>query len=171
MLADKLVRIDIDAIALAGRSRAELAIPGDARVSLEMLLEHLPEGRSAPDGIASACAALKARASEHIDAERPGILPAIEAMRAAVPPDTVVASDMTEIAYISNERFLTGHSRSWLHPVGFGTLGYALPAAIGAKFGRPDAPVASLIGDFGLHYTMSELGVAVEHGLSIPIIL
>lgn len=54
VLADKLVRIDIDAIALAGRPRAELAIPGDARVSLEMLLEHLPEGLRASDGIASA---------------------------------------------------------------------------------------------------------------------
>ena len=171
VLADKLIRIDVDTTALASRPRAELAIQGDARVSLEMLLEHLPEVHGEHGDIASACTALKAQASEHIDAERPGILPAIEAMRAAMPADAVVASDMTEIAYISNERFSTGYPRSWLHPVGFGTLGYALPAAIGAKFGRPDAPVATLIGDFGLHYTMPELGVAVEHGLSIPIIL
>ena len=59
----------------------------------------------------------------------------------------------------------------WHHPYGFGTLGYGLPAAIGGKIGRPKTPVVAIAGDYGFHYTMQELGVAVELGLSLPIIL
>jgi thiamine pyrophosphate-dependent acetolactate synthase large subunit-like protein len=55
--------------------------------------------------------------------------------------------------------------------VGFGTLGFALPAGIGAKFGRPDTPVAVMIGDYGLQYTINELGTAAEHKLPIIVLL
>ena len=59
----------------------------------------------------------------------------------------------------------------WHHPFGFGTLGYALPAAIGGKIGGGDQPVVAIAGDYGFQYTLQELGVAVELGLSLPIIL
>ena len=61
--------------------------------------------------------------------------------------------------------------RAWLHPTGFGTLGFALPAAIGAKSGVGDRPVAALLGDYGFQYTLNELGTAVELGQSLPILL
>lgn len=59
----------------------------------------------------------------------------------------------------------------WHHPYGFGTLGYATPAAIGGAIARPGKPTMAIIGDYGFHYTMAELGVAVELGLSLPIIV
>ena len=59
----------------------------------------------------------------------------------------------------------------FLHPIGFGTLGYAVPAAIGAKFGAPERPVLALAGDYGFQFTMQELAVAVEYALPIPIII
>ena len=59
----------------------------------------------------------------------------------------------------------------WHHPTGFGTLGYALPAAIGGAIGRPGLPRAAIIGDYGFQYSLPELGVAAELGLSLPIIL
>jgi thiamine pyrophosphate-dependent acetolactate synthase large subunit-like protein len=92
-------------------------------------------------------------------------------MRDALPRDAIVASDMTQIAYAANEVFPVYTPRSWIHPVGFGTLGFALPAAIGAKFGRPDTAVAAMMGDYGLQYTVNELGTAAEHRLPIPILL
>ena len=61
--------------------------------------------------------------------------------------------------------------RTWLHPVGFGTLGFALPAGIGAKFGCPDKPVAVMIGDYGIQYTINELGTAAEHKLPLVILM
>ena len=81
--------------------------------------------------------------------------------------ETIIASDMTQIAYAANEIFPVDQPRTWLHPVGFGTLGFALPAGIGAKFGRPETPVAVMIGDYGLQYTINELGTAAEHKLPV----
>ena len=59
----------------------------------------------------------------------------------------------------------------WLHPNGYGTLGYALPAAIGAKLGAPARPVVALVGDAGLLFTVQELATAVDEGLCLPILL
>ncbi|MEL6296851.1 MAG: thiamine pyrophosphate-dependent enzyme, partial [Pseudomonadota bacterium] len=59
----------------------------------------------------------------------------------------------------------------WHHPTGFGTLGYATPAAIGGAVARKGLPTMAIIGDYGFHYTMAELGVAVELGLPLPIVL
>ena len=59
----------------------------------------------------------------------------------------------------------------WHHPFGFGTLGYALPAAIGGAVGRPGLPTLAIAGDYGLQYTIQELGTAVELGLPLPILV
>lgn len=59
----------------------------------------------------------------------------------------------------------------WHHPYGFGTLGYALPAAIGGKVGVGDQPVVAILGDYGFQYTVQELAVAVELELTLPIII
>ena len=54
---------------------------------------------------------------------------------------------------------------------GFGTLGYGLPAAIGAALGAPDRPVCGLIGDGGIQFTLAELGSASEAGTAMRMIL
>ena len=61
--------------------------------------------------------------------------------------------------------------RTWFYPAGLGTLGCALPGAIGAKIALPERPVVALVGDGGLLFTIQELATAVEEALSIPIIL
>ncbi len=92
-------------------------------------------------------------------------------IRETLPEETVIASDMTQIAYAANQVFQVSKPRTWLHPVGFATLGFALPVGIGAKFGVGEKPVAVLHGDYGLQYTINELGTAVEHKLPIPILV
>ena len=75
------------------------------------------------------------------------------------------------VAYVAKEIYPMERPSKWHHPFGFGTLGYALPAAIGGKIGKPNKPVVAIMGDYGFHYTMQELGVAVELKLGIPIII
>ena len=106
-----------------------------------------------------------------IEAERPGILDVNDALRAVLPADTRVFSDMTQFAYAALEVYPATHPRLWHHPSGFGTLGYALPAAIGGKIGVGDKPVIAIAGDYGFQYTLQELAVAVELELSLPIII
>jgi thiamine pyrophosphate-dependent acetolactate synthase large subunit-like protein len=61
--------------------------------------------------------------------------------------------------------------RTWFYPAGFGTLGCALPDAIGAKLALPQRTVLALVGDGGFMFTVNELATAVEEGLSIPVVI
>jgi thiamine pyrophosphate-dependent acetolactate synthase large subunit-like protein len=61
--------------------------------------------------------------------------------------------------------------RRWFHPTGFGTLGYAMPAAIGAKLATPDRPTVAIAGDAGFLFTVQELATAVELNMPLAILL
>lgn len=165
-----LIRIDIDADSLARPHTAEIAIQADAKTTLEAiaagLARHAGTGKS--DIAQSAKDELFLVVS---DVNRQAILKALEVIREALPRQTIICTDMTQIAYVANEVFPVYEPHTWFHPVGFGTLGFGLPAGIGAKFGRPEAPVAVLVGDYGLQYTLNELGTAAEHKLSIIILV
>ena len=65
-------------------------------------------------------------------------------------------------------RWYLGDRPRWVNRQG---LGFALPAGIGAKFGVGERPVAVMIGDYGLQYTINELGTAAEHKLPIVILM
>ena len=95
----------------------------------------------------------------------------LNAVRAALPEDGQVFSDMTQIAYTANFYFPCEKPRRWFHPLGFGTLGYAVPAAIGGQIACPDRPTIAIVGDGGFLFTMQELGTAVELGLPLPILV
>jgi acetolactate synthase-1/2/3 large subunit/5-guanidino-2-oxopentanoate decarboxylase len=166
----RFIRIDKDAGALA-RGPQGLHLRCDAGAALRKLLE-MAQGHT-PDTDWAAADVVRARARwrADVDAERPGILPLCDALRDAVPEDTMIYSDMTQFAYVAKEVWDMERPGHWHHPYGFGTLGYATPAAIGGAIARKGAPTLAIIGDYGFHYTMQELGVAVELGLSLPIIL
>ena len=78
---------------------------------------------------------------------------------------------MTQFAYVAKEIWDMAAPGLWHHPCGFGTLGYALPAAIGGKVGVGDKPVVAIAGDYGFQYTLQELGTAAELGKPLPILL
>ena len=62
--------------------------------------------------------------------------------------------------------------RSWFNSsTGYGTLGYGLPAAFGAKLGAPARPVVCLIGDGGIQFSLSEMAAAVEARIAVAIIV
>ena len=103
--------------------------------------------------------------------ERPGLPQIIETVRAAMPDDAMIYSDMTGFAYAAKDIWLMKQSGHWHHPFGFGTLGYALPASIGGAVARKGLPTVCIIGDYGLQYTIAEIGTAVELGLPLVIIL
>lgn len=166
-----LVRVDLDPEVLSDPQRATLKIHSDA-AGFATALTAATEGKSAATGWeAGEVAEARGRWLAEVDAERPGIVPVINALRDAVPADVMVYSDMTQFAYVAKEAWEMDRPRHWHHPTGFGTLGYALPAAIGGAAARAGQPTLAIAGDYGFHYTMQELGVAVELGLSLPIIL
>jgi len=85
--------------------------------------------------------------------------------------DAIVVNDMTMISYHARKIFPVYEPRTFLAPTVYGTLGFSVPAAVGAKIACPDKQVVSLCGDGGFMYTATELSTAVQQGLSLPIIL
>ena len=168
--SETLVRVDIDPEVLSDRHRADVAIHADGLDFVKELLAHMPEtGKAKWD--AGMIASAKARFRSEVDSERAGIVALCDALRAVMPEEAMVFSDMTQFAYVAKEVWDMPQSGHWHHPTGFGTLGYALPAAIGGAMGRPGLPTVCVAGDYGFQYTIQELGTAVELGLPMPILL
>ncbi|WP_424944333.1 5-guanidino-2-oxopentanoate decarboxylase [Aliiroseovarius crassostreae] len=167
-----MIRVDLDPEVLADEHRAELPILGDAGPFLQELLA-LVDGHAKPATKWTQAEVTQARARFHLEADqaRPDILPICERLGPALPEDVMIYSDMTQFAYVANEVWPLDRPGHWHHPSGFGTLGYALPAAIGGKLGRPDLPVMAIAGDYGVQFTLPELGTAVDLGLALPILI
>lgn len=160
LIEKDLIRIDIDPAVTSAPHTADIAILGDAKETLEAI----------GSGIQNREGEMKANfALDEPDALRGLFSKILGVIRRALPEETVICSDMTQIAYAANEVFPVFKPRTWLHPVGFGTLGFALPAAIGAKCGVGAGPVAAIVGDYGLQYTINELATAVE--LEQPLVI
>ncbi len=166
-VAGRMIRVDLDSARLADpRYPADVAVCADARAFVSELLPLLPETARSEDVVALREAA-RGEGGELAARHRR----VLDAVRRATPPGTVFTSDMTQIAYTANAVFPVPAPRRWLHPVGFGTLGWALPAAIGAALARPATPVVAIVGDYGFQYSLAELATAVELELPLVVLL
>ncbi len=169
-MTGRLIRIDVDPNKLADHYAADVGIWGDAASSLDALTAvALPSsGWRTRSGSA---AVHRAKIQEQFGTVGRVCARVLSAIRAAVPDDTAVFTDMTQVAYFGNYLYPANRPGTWFHPSGYGTLGYALPAAIGAKVAAPDRPAVALAGDFGFQFTSQELATAVELQLSLPVIV
>lgn len=99
-------------------------------------------------------------------------LPYLRAIRDVLAADAVITSDSAQCCYYGALPHLpVGPDARYLHPTGFGTLGYALPAAIGAKTAAPDRQVVALSGDGGLQFSVQELATAAQLRLPLPVVV
>ena len=165
----RLIQVDIDPAGFL--PECEWHVLSTASDFFDHLLGALDGHDPVADWDATKVRSAKARWRAEVDATTPHVLPVAEALRDCLPDATMIYSDMTQFAYVSLESWPMDRPGSWHHPNGFGTLGYSLPAAIGAAMARPDLPTCCIIGDYGIQYTVAELGTAVEQGLSLPILL
>lgn len=139
-------------------------IEADARLALEGLLAEL-------DGMpprASRVSELRA-VRTGVEAELRKIGPQaalVDRLRAALPEETIVVAGTTTVGYMSHMLFPVYEPRTYLSTSYMGTLGFAFPAALGAKVARPERPVVSLIGDGGFLFAASELATAVQHDIA-----
>lgn len=170
-LKGKLIRIDIDLGQLSRNALAEVAINSDAGRALEALSEAIGEkGGGDVSG--------KARA-ESLRKSLEALLTPVQQMHRRVMktvdqalPDVIVVGDSTQLVYSANLFYQPQAPRSYFNSsTGYGTLGYALPAALGAKLAQPDRPVLSVIGDGGIMFSVGELSTAVELKLPVAILL
>ncbi|MFF4079199.1 thiamine pyrophosphate-binding protein [Streptomyces sp. NPDC001777] len=193
-LGGTLVRADIDPAQMYAEPPAGIPLVGDARPTLRALLAALPEPGPArpetdgarPGAVAASPATAAHRAvsahravaalRDERNAESRGrdahLLPYLAAIGSVLPARTVLTSDSAQCCYYGALPHLpiTPEGR-YLHPTGFGTLGYALPAALGAKAADPTRPVVALSGDGGLQFSVQELATAVQLGFPLPVVV
>src|SRR3569833_799819 len=170
-MTGRLIRIDIDPTILADHYAADVGIWGDAAASLDALIQTLPAGASRWRNELGPAAVHRAAIEEGFSTVYRRCSRLLSAVRAALPDDAAVFSDMTQVAYLGNYAFAADRPGTWLHPSGYGTLGYALPAAIGALVADPGRPILALAGDFGFQFTSQELAPAVELELNLPVVI
>ena len=166
-----MVRVDIDPGVASQSGSGGFSVVGHSIQFFGMLEKELSNARQESGWNPHEVARIRSSMRASCGSERPDVPPAAYALARALPDDAIVYSDMTQFAYVAKELVDSTNPGGWHHPSGFGTLGYALPAAIGAKIGCPDAPVMAVAGDYGFQFTMQELGVAAELELPLPVLL
>ncbi|MBA2057383.1 5-guanidino-2-oxopentanoate decarboxylase [Psychrobacter cryohalolentis] len=162
-----LIRIDCDAQQLQRPFRADIALLSDAQMAISGLctrLENQPLNHQALVRVAKVKQAL----IEEMTPDFAGQNALLQLIRDEV-KDVIFVGDSTQPVYSGNLGFEALATRRWFNSsTGFGTLGYGLPAAIGAMIGSK-SPVVSLIGDGGIQFTIAELICAAE--LELPLIV
>ena len=166
-----LVHVDIDP-AVPGRNvPADLAIAADAAAFVGALLPRLD--RREPDAvlrdrIRSGRAEVDAELAKPSDGRvSPHLL--LRALQATFGPETIFTSDSGNGTFLAVEGLRLEKPGRLLAPVDFSCMGYAVPAAIGAKFARPGAPVVALAGDGAFLMTGLELLTAAQNGLGVAV--
>jgi acetolactate synthase-1/2/3 large subunit len=156
----ELIHIDVDPEEIGRHYPVKLGFVGDARRALAALLEFLPPGRSTPWATP--------------EPRQPWRLPGMDLLgpiRRALPAGGIVAADVTRLAYSLMAELPLETPRTWLHPAGSVAMGYALPAALGAKAAFPDRPVLAVAGDGGFQMSALELASAVQERLPVVVLL
>ncbi|SJN08269.1 Acetohydroxy acid synthase [Leucobacter sp. 7(1)] len=164
-----ILRVDIDpTVSHPDQTRPTLALRVGAFI--EAALAALP----APDTAASAAGTARAAAARAgLAAERAADphTPWIDAVAAALPGDAILTADSAQVAYQAHHFLPLDSPGRWLAPYGYGTLGPALPMAIGAAIAAPDTPVVALAGDGSALFTLPELATAQDLGANITFLI
>ena len=159
-----LIHLDFDPSVIGKLFKPRLAIVGDAKDGLRRLQAALGPGPSRAEWDERPLAAARTAANERYTAE---VARFIAILRGALRDDAIVVNDQTGINYWMEWRFPVLAPRTFLYPVGSATLGYGVPAAIGAKIANAERQVVAVVGDGGFLFSVNELATAVKYGLGI----
>jgi acetolactate synthase-1/2/3 large subunit len=161
----RIIQLDVDAEEIGRNHPAALGLVGDARATLEALLERLraagPPRPSRKTEFQSLRGQVAALATQEPQAS------ILKSLRAGTPEDAILVAGMNQIGYYSRPFWPVYAPRTYLSSSYSGNLGYAFPVALGAKVARPDRPVVAVSGDGGFMYNAQELATAVQHKINV----
>ncbi|GGC10891.1 biosynthetic-type acetolactate synthase large subunit [Dyadobacter sediminis] len=172
----KVVHIEIDPAEIDKIVKADAPVVGDAKKALEMLLPLLNENRHE----AWRAEFKKFDAIENEKITQPELAPTTEKIKMAevirmlsnkTKGEAVIVADVGQHQMMTARYYEFKKPNSFITSGGLGTMGYALPAAFGAKVGAPDREVVAMIGDGCFQMTIQELGTIAQSGLPVKIII
>ena len=177
----KIIHVDIDPAEIGKNRAVEIPIVGDVKRVLKHLNQELAESADKLRGKnATARAAwwaqIKGWQREHplapetsADEIKPQHL--VSEIDRLSGGEAIVASDVGQHQMWAAQFIRFHHPRLWLNSGGLGSMGFGLPAAIGAQFARPDKLVFALVGDGGFQMSIPELATIANHALPVKIIV
>lgn len=172
----KIIHFDIDISEIGKNVPTDVPVIGDAKETLAAVTALLKEQKHT-EWIASFGEHEKAEAEYVINQElfpESGPLKMGEVIRKiseATDNDAVLVTDVGQNQMMAVRYFKYKQTRSVVTSGGLGTMGFGLPAAIGAKFGAPERTVCMFCGDGGLQMTVQELGTIMQEGLNVKMII
>lgn len=175
-----LIHVDIDPEVPGRNYPADLAIHADAAEFVRRLLDRLAEKRPAEGGLCGAELRVRIRQGHEMvwrewlaDVGGPGVTPAhlLRSLQRRFGPETIFVADSGNGTFLAVECLRLDKPGQFLAPVDYSCMGYSVPAAIGAKLARPDAPVVVLAGDGAFLMTGLELLTAAQYGVPVAVIV
>ena len=172
----EIVHFDIDPTEIGKNYDTVVGAVCDAQAGLSALLQALQD-RGGAEGInrpeyRAELAEKKQRWRDQIKerwTDQLSMSRVLHEVRDATPRETIAIASAGHPQIQAFQEFLSYEPRTWLSPGGYSTMGYTLPAAIGAKLAQPDRPVVGFAGDGDLQQTIQELAVAAETGAAVII--
>jgi acetolactate synthase-1/2/3 large subunit len=175
----KVIHVDIDPAELGKIRRPDVPIVGDCRLVIEQLVQairDLQAGESAPvdrSAWKSQVSGWQERFPLHYDQPEEGdaLKPeyVLETLRDSTPDDTILVSGVGQHQMWASQYWKFNHPYTWVNSGGLGTMGFSVPAAIGAKVGRPDRLVWAVDGDGCFQMTAQELATASSERIPIKV--
>ena len=162
----QVIHIDIDPAEVGKNVRVTVPIVGDAKRVMHALAKEV-ERASRPEWIAEIEALRQGHPMQ--DSEREGLLPqqVVRELCEATGGRAVVVTGVGQHQMWAAQHYVFKEPGSWITSGGLGTMGFEVPAAMGAAFARPDRQVWSIAGDGGFQMTMSELATMAEHNVPV----
>ena len=172
----KVIHLDIDPAEIDKNVKATVPVWGDCKETLPMLTE-LIEKKEHKKWLQKFREYTKQeeelviRDEMHPTAEQMSMAEVIDALNELTKGDAVIVTDVGQHQMVACRYATFVKSKSNVTSGGLGTMGFALPAAIGAKYGAPDRTVVAIIGDGGFQMTLQELGTIMQFGADVKILI
>ena len=170
----QLIHVDIDASVLGRNHKTALSIQSDAAHFVESLLPRLqqrPRDESLRERIRRGHERIRQDWLGEGDTSRVPPFPLLDALQRTFGDETVFTTDSGNGTFIAMEMLRLTAPGRFLGPIDYSCMGYAVPAAIGAKLARPTAPVVALAGDGAFLMTGLELLTAASQGAAVVVVV
>jgi acetolactate synthase-1/2/3 large subunit len=167
----RIAHVDIDAAEIGKRLKVDLPITGDLKTVISLLPELLGPLKSS--GWKERLSELKSDYALSVPQATDRILPqaAIRCLSDQLDSHPIVVTDVGQHQMWSAQHIKARQPRSFLSSGGLGTMGFGLPAAIGAQLAKPEAQVVLVTGDGSFQMCIQELGTARQYGLPIKVLV
>lgn len=170
----KIIHIDIDRSEIGKNVKPTVGIVGDAKATLRMMLQLIPKAAPRSEKFVSWLRSIKEayeKFREQSDMEKFAPWKVLKAIREVTPPNAITATGVGSHQMWCELHWDVYVPGTFITSAGLGTMGFGIPAALGAKIARPDVPVLDIDGDGSFQMTMQNLALVREYNLPIIVVI